>query len=220
MLYELAFTEMRSVTDHYWKFSGGVLVCSWMGDPRIGAGPLKVVGAHQGYHQLQHEEKMLCSNMLSILSYAGITHVFSGCSKPFLLFWVSCYIKNKLSMSLSYSFKTHNQCGRLECFFWKKNQPAHEIMVLFVLHKLILQTHMSSHPVGLHVWILVGPFIYFHTSCVRTAKALARLRRCAGSPEPLLDAYVISTIISCAGWNAESLLLYIFQYKIYKQIQS
>ena len=32
------------------------------------------------------------------------------------------------------------------------------------------------------------------------AKALARLRTCAGSPEPLLVAYVISTIISWVGW--------------------
>ena len=48
----------------------------------------------------------------------------------------------------------------------------------------------SSHPVGLDVWFLVGPFDYFHTSCVRKAKALARLRGCAGSPEPSLVAYV------------------------------
>ena len=78
-------------------------------------------------------------------------------------------------------------------------EPAHEIMALFVLHKLILQTRMRSHPVGLDVWFLVGPFVYFHTLLVRTAKALARLRRCAGSPEPSLFAYVISTIISRAG---------------------
>ena len=31
------------------------------------------------------------------------------------------------------------------------NEPAHEIMVLFGLRKLILQTHMRSHPVGLDV---------------------------------------------------------------------
>ena len=36
-------------------------------------------------------------------------------------------------------------------------------------------------------------------SCLRTAKALARLRGCAGSPESSLVAYVISTIISWAG---------------------
>ena len=52
-------------------------------------------------------------------------------------------------------------------------------MALFVLHELILQSGMHSHPVGLDVWFLIGPFVYFHTSCVRTAKALARLRRLA-----------------------------------------
>ena len=79
------------------------------------------------------------------------------------------------------------------------NEPAHEIMVLLVLCKFILQTRMRSHPVGLDVWFLVGPFVYFHTLCVRTAKALARLRGCAVLPEPLLVTYVISTIISWAG---------------------
>ena len=56
-------------------------------------------------------------------------------------------------------------------------EPCHEIMVLFVLHKLILQTRMCSHPVGLDVWFKVWLFVYFHTSCVRTAKALERLCR-------------------------------------------
>ena len=54
-------------------------------------------------------------------------------------------------------------------------EPCHEIMVLFVLRKLILQTRMCSHPVGLDVWFLIGAFVYVHTSCVRTEKALARL---------------------------------------------
>ena len=58
----------------------------------------------------------------------------------------------------------------------------HKQTKLFVLLKLILQTRMRSHPVGLYVWFLVGPFVYFHISCVRTAKALARLRGCTGSP--------------------------------------
>ena len=34
------------------------------------------------------------------------------------------------------------------------NGPSHEIMALFVLRKLILQTRMRSHPVGLDVWFL------------------------------------------------------------------
>ena len=60
------------------------------------------------------------------------------------------------------------------------------IMALFVLCKLIFQTRMRSHPLGLEVWFLVGPFVCFHTSCVRTAKALAILRGYEGSPEPSL----------------------------------
>ena len=77
------------------------------------------------------------------------------------------------------------------------NEPAHEIMSLFVLRKLIIQTRMRRHPVGLDVWFLVGPFVYFHTSCVRTVKAVARLCGFAGSPV----ADVISTIISWAITN-------------------
>ena len=77
-------------------------------------------------------------------------------------------------------------------------EPSHEIMVLFVLRKLDLQMCTCSHPVGLDVWFLVGFFVYCHTSCMRTAKALASCG-CAGSPEPSLVAYVISTIISWAG---------------------
>ena len=89
------------------------------------------------------------------------------------------------------------------CIPWQQttNESFHEIMALFVRCKLILQTRMCSHPVGLDVWFLVGPFVYFHTSCMRTAKALARLRGCAGSPESSLVTYVISSIISWAGSN-------------------
>ena len=75
-------------------------------------------------------------------------------------------------------------------------ESTHEIMALIALRKLNLQTRMRSHPVGLDVWFSVGPFVYFHTSCVRTAKPQAR---CAVSPEPSLFAYAISTIISWAG---------------------
>ena len=80
-------------------------------------------------------------------------------------------------------------------------ETSHEIMVLFVLRKFILQTRMRSHPVGLDVWFSVGFFAYFHTSCVRTANALAGLRGCAGLSEPSLVycVCVISTIISWAG---------------------
>ena len=61
-------------------------------------------------------------------------------------------------------------------------EPAHEILALFVLCKLILQTRMRSHPLGLDVWFLVGPFVNCHTSCARrhTGSAeTARMRRLA-----------------------------------------
>ena len=90
----------------------------------------------------------------------------------------------------------------------KNKEPSHEIMVLFILPKLILQIRMRSHPVGLDVWFFVGPFVNVLTSCMQTAKALARLRGCAGSPEPSLVAYVISTIIS---W-ASSIIIWTMKY--------
>ena len=64
------------------------------------------------------------------------------------------------------------------CKFWII-EPPHEIIALFILRKLILQTRMRSYPVGLDVWFLVRPLMYFHTTRVRTAKALARMRRLA-----------------------------------------
>ena len=73
--------------------------------------------------------------------------------------------------------------------------------LLFVLRKLILQIHMCSHPVGFDVWCLVGPFIYFHTSCVRTAKdQMARLCRCAGSSEPSLVTYKCDKYHNLMSW--------------------
>ena len=84
---------------------------------------------------------------------------------------------------------------------FKKRHLSH-VMRLWYFPSFVnslLQTRMRSHPVGLDVWFLVGPFVCFHTSYVRRAKALARLRGCAGSPEPSLVAFVISTKISWAS---------------------
>ena len=74
-------------------------------------------------------------------------------------------------------------------------EPYHEIMALFILCKFILQKPSS----GARCLILVGPFVYFYTSCVRTVRALVRLCGCVGSPEPSQIAYVISAIILWAG---------------------
>ena len=72
-------------------------------------------------------------------------------------------------------------------------EPTHEIMALIALRKLNLQTRMRSNPLGLHIWFLVWPFVYFHTLCVRTAKAQARLRICANSKG--------SSVSSITLWN-------------------
>ena len=83
--------------------------------------------------------------------------------------------RNEVTTFLTITVLTLIQVIWPECC-WRAYEPSHE-MALFVLRKLILQTCMRSHSVGLDVWFLVGPFVYFHTSCVRIVKALARLRR-------------------------------------------
>ena len=75
-------------------------------------------------------------------------------------------------------------------------EPAHEIMVLFVFHKRILQTPMHSHPGGLDVYFWSDPS---STSILHMCEQQRLWRDCAGSPETSLVAYVISTIISWAG---------------------
>ena len=68
-------------------------------------------------------------------------------------------------------------------------------------------------PIYLHLLLTslrLTHFVYFYTSCVRTAKILAWLHGCTGSPESLLVAYVISTIIS---W-ADSIMYYGELYKV------
>ena len=55
-------------------------------------------------------------------------------------------------------------------------------MALFVRRKLILQTRMLSHPMGLGVWFLVGPFRllpYFMCTNSKGSGETARMRRLA-----------------------------------------
>ena len=54
---------------------------------------------------------------------------------------------------------------------WQLNEttfePSHEIMVLFILRKLLFfQTR--SHPVGLDVWFVIRSYIY-HYGCIKKA---------------------------------------------------
>ena len=110
----------------------------------------------------------------------------------------------------SYGLDHAKMCFMLYANNKGADQPTHlrSLITIFVVHDMYpcsiqsfktLISHMHSHPMGLDVWFLVGPFFYFPTSCVQTPKALARLSRCTGSPEPSLVAYVKNTIISWAG---------------------
>ena len=65
------------------------------------------------------------------------------------------------SHNVFFAYKNVSEQKELKKAF--TNEPAHEIMALFVLRKLILQTRMRSHQAGLDAWCLVGPFVYFRT---------------------------------------------------------
>ena len=108
-------------------------------------------------------------------------------------------------MSIAYKKDIHNSCQNI-CKKWAHNiyAPSHEIMVLFILRKLILQTCMRSHPVGARCLIFgctfrLLPYFMCANSEGSGETVSTGVRRV--STEPSLVAYVISTIISWAGSN-------------------
>ena len=58
---------------------------------------------------------------------------------------------------------------------------------------------MPSHSEGPGIWFSVWRFLLTHCLYERAAKVLARLRECAGSPEPSLLAFAISTKFAWRG---------------------
>ena len=58
---------------------------------------------------------------------------------------------------------------------------------------------MPSHSDGPGIWLSVWRFLLTHCLYERAAEVLARLRGCAGSPEPSLLAYAISTKFAWRG---------------------
>ena len=127
---------------------------------------------------------------------SGFVGFLSYC--PYLVFfrlvWVfagrTChfvgFVMRRLSVTLSVLVKLYNvEFVKLpSTLIWTNMSQLMRLYVRFVLLKVILQTHMRSHPVGLDVWFLVGCFVYFHTSCVRTANALVRLCGCSSVWDP------------------------------------
>ena len=91
--------------------------------------------------------------------------------------WNCAKYRNKGNIKIMRRLQEMNNNSVVELedrYVIKLFESTHEILALFVPRKFILQTCIRSHPVGLDVWFLVGSFVYFHSSCVRTAKALAR----------------------------------------------
>ena len=76
-------------------------------------------------------------------------------------------------------------------------EPAHEIMALFILCKLILQTRMCSHPMGLDVWF------FGRTLCLIPYFMCANSEGSGGTARACLilrwSPMWLSTIISRAG---------------------
>ena len=97
--------------------------------------------------------------------------------------------------------------------------PSHEVMVIFVFCKRILQTRMGIHPVGIDVWFLVGPFVYFMWANSEGSGETARMRRFAWAfagrlcdkyhnlmswPNYNQSPYPVHDIKSCIKWGRTS----------------
>ena len=78
-------------------------------------------------------------------------------------------------------------------------EPTHEKMELMIFRVVVLQMHMRSPLLGYTYAAFAWSFLRVSATCLRRAKPLARLRLCAGSPEPLQVAHVMSTLFSYAG---------------------
>ena len=119
-----------------------------------------------------------------------------GLIRVFAVRFIGSFSINMILKKNVHKFVTTGACANPRTY---TNEPAHEIMALFVLLKLI-QPRMRSHPVGLDVWFCSDPSstsIFY----VCEQRKLWWDRGCAGSPESSLIAYAISTIISWAGSN-------------------
>ena len=82
---------------------------------------------------------------------------------------------------------------------FKVFEPTHEKTELSDVQFEILQMRMHSLWKGSDVRLFAWSFLHIPMLYEWTAKALARLRKCAGSPEPSLVTYVISTFFIWAG---------------------
>ena len=82
------------------------------------------------------------------------------------------------------------------------------------------QLRMPSHSEGPGIWLSVWRFLLTHCLYERAAEVLARLRGCAGSPEPSLLAEAISTKFAWRGPYDIKNINYFFFYYQFRQWKS
>ena len=85
------------------------------------------------------------------------------------------------------------------------NEPRQANSCLRAFRHDKFQLCMPSHSEGPGIWLSVWRFLLTHCLYERAAKVLARLRGCAGLPEPSLLAYAISTKFAWRGPNVKAL---------------
>ena len=101
-----------------------------------------------------------------------------------ILFWR--FIKRPLS-HVSMAFQSY-QRWRIKAFEQKQSEPRQANLCLRAFRHNKFQLRMPSHSAGPGIWLSVWRFLLIHCLYERAAKVLARLRGCAGSPEPSLLA--------------------------------
>ena len=81
------------------------------------------------------------------------------------------------------------------------NEPRQANLCLRAFRNDTFQLRMPSHSEEPGIWLSVWRFLLIHCLYAQATKVLARQRGCAGSPEPSLLAWAISTKFAWCGPN-------------------
>ena len=116
----------------------------------------------------------------------------------FLFLYLLFNIYMQLELQLLYSGRIFN-CHYHLIKWLLKYEPRQANLCLRAFRHDKFQLRMPSFSEGPGIRLSVWRFLLIHCLYERAAKILARLRGCAGSPEPSLLAYAISTKFAWRG---------------------
>ena len=137
--------------------------------------------------------------MFYYLKCHGIDHTNHTHANLIILRVWNVYLTNCSSYSRIY---------KLRFFMYWIYEPRQANLCLRAFRHDKFQLRMPSHSEGPGIWFSVWRFLLIHCLYERAAKVLARLRGCAGSPEPSLLAYAISTKFAWRGpYNLSSIFM-------------